>query len=85
MSQTITRNDNNISLYVFDDDKQITVEADRIVIGDPEELIIADCNSGNTTVHTGVTAPDDWAGWKYFFDGTDWTLNPDWVDPATLA
>lgn len=84
MSQTITRNDNNISLYVFDDDEVITVEADRIAIGDPEELIIADCNSSNTTVHTGVTAPDDWSGWKYFFDGTDWTQNPDWVDPATL-
>lgn len=84
MSQTITRNDNNISLYIFPDDEVITVEADRIVIGDPEELIIADGNSSNTTVYAGVTAPDDWSGWKYTFDGTDWTLNPDWVDPATL-
>ena len=79
--KTITRNDNNISLFLFADDKVIDLQADRTVIGDPEELIVADCNSSNVTVHENVTEPDDWYGWKYFYDGTTWTLNSDWVDP----
>jgi hypothetical protein len=78
--KTITRN-NNISLYLFADDKALDVQSDKIVVGDPEELIIGDCNSSNVTVHENVTEPDDWFGWKYFYDGTTWTLNSDWVDP----
>jgi len=31
-----------------------------------------------------TNAPDDWTGNKYFYDGAAWTLNPDWIDPATL-
>lgn len=81
MMKTLTRNDNNISLYIFDDAKLVSVQADRTVVGSPEELIIADCNSGNVTLHENVTPPEDWTGWKYFFDGTTWTQNPDWVDP----
>lgn len=79
--KTIVRNDNNISLYIFSDDKALAVGADRIVVGNPEELIIADCNSSNVTVYEGVTPPADWSGWKYTFDGSVWTQNPDWVDP----
>ena len=79
--KTITRNEDNISIWLFADDKVLDVQSDKIIVGDPEELIIADCNSNNVTVHENVTEPDDWYGWKYFYDGTTWTLNPDWVDP----
>lgn len=79
--KTITRNEDNISIWMFADDKALDVQSDKIIVGDPEELIIADCNSSNVTVHENVTEPDDWFGWKYFYDGTTWTLNPDWVDP----
>jgi len=79
--KTITFNDSNVSVYLFADDKALDVQSDKIIVGDPEELIIADCNSSNVTVHENVTEPDDWFGWKYFYDGTTWTLNPDWVDP----
>jgi hypothetical protein len=37
----------------------------------------------NATIYEDVTnSPEDWTGNKYFFDGTDWDTNPDWVDPA---
>jgi hypothetical protein len=28
-----------------------------------------------------VTAPGDWQGNRYTFDGSDWTEVADWVDP----
>ena len=79
--KTITRNEDNISIWMFADDKALDVQSDKIIVGNPEELIIGDCNSSNVTVHENVTEPDDWYGWKYFYDGTTWTLNSDWVDP----
>ena len=79
--KTITRNEDNISIWMFADNKALDVQSDKIIVGDPEELIIGDCNSSNFTVHENVTGPDDWFGWKYFYDATTWTLNPDWVDP----
>lgn len=82
MSKTLTKE--NKSIYLFDDNETVVMLEDKVIIGDPEKLIIGDCNSNNTVLHEGVTAPDDWAGHKYFFDGTNWTLNPDWVDPTTL-
>ena len=79
--KTLTRDYNNVSLYIFDADEAISVQSDRTIVGDPEKMIIADCNIGNVTLHEDVTPPEDWVGWKYFFDGTTWTQNPDWVDP----
>jgi len=74
----------NCSLYLFDDAKQISVEADRTIIGDPAnpDLYIMDCNTSNAVLHEGVSEPDDWYGWKYTYtsDG-GWALNPIWVDP----
>ena len=74
----------HISLYLFADDKQVLVGSDRVTIGDPSnpDLYIMDCDSSNVVVHEGVTEPDDWFGWKYFYtaDG-GWVLNEDWIDP----
>lgn len=75
---------NNTSLYVFEDSEALTITSDHIIVGNPVKFTIADCNSGNTEVFEQVTPPADWTGHKYFFDGTTWTENPDWVDPATL-
>ena len=74
----------NTSLYIFLDNETVDLQEERVIVGDPPKFIIADCNSSNTELHAGVTPPEDWTGGKYFFDGTTWTLNPDWVDPATL-
>ena len=84
MSKTITFNDSNNSAYLYSDSKKITVREDKIIIGkiSSPELIIGDMNSNNATLHENVTAPDDWFGNKYKFDGSDWSENPEWSDPV---
>jgi len=77
MAQTITFNDTNKSAYIFEDDDILTSHVDRIVC---PELIIGDMNSSNSTIHIGVTPPEDWNWGNYLFDGTTWTPNPDWVE-----
>ena len=62
-------------IYVFADDTAIDVQTDKTVIGDPDTLIISDCNSSNVTVHTSVTDPGDYWGWKYNYDGASLTAN----------
>jgi len=76
--QTITFSGTNISAYIFEDDDTITITAAEIVC---PELRISDMNSSNATVHTGVTPPEDWIGGKYFFDGSSWSANLDYVKP----
>lgn len=68
--KTLTKN--NLSLYIFEDGENVTIENNRVVT---DGLIIGDLNAGNAVLHEGVTAPDNWKGSRYFFDGTDWTLN----------
>lgn len=72
------------SIYTFDNAEVLDISANNIAVGDPVKFFIHDCNSSNTVLHEGVTPPEDWTGHKYLFNGTDWTLNPDWVDPTTL-
>mgnify|MGYP000111783024 FL=1 len=80
--KTIVETSSNLSKYLLADDVAITATSDDITVGDPAQFIIADLNSTTVTVTDNVTnAPDDWTGNKYFFDGTTWTANPDWVDP----
>lgn len=81
--KTIVETASGLSKYLLEDDVTIVSNADHIVVGDPAEFIIGDLNSGNVTITENVTNdPDDWSGNKYFFDGTTWTLDPNWVDPT---
>jgi len=81
--KTIVETSTGLSKYLLADDVTITATADNITVGDPAQFIIADLNSGNTTITENVTnAPSDWTGNKYTFNGTTWTANPDWVDPS---
>ena len=83
--KTIVETSSNLSKYLLADDVTIIATAQDITVGDPAQFIIGDLNSTTVTVTDNVTnAPDDWTGNKYFYDGAAWTLNPDWVDPATL-
>jgi len=83
--KTIVETSSGLSKYLLADDVTIIATAQDITVGDPAQFIIGDLNSTTVTVTDNVTnAPDDWTGNKYFYDGAAWTLNPDWVDPATL-
>lgn len=80
--KTIVETSTGLSKYLLADDVTIVSNADNIVVGDPAQFIIGDLNSGTVTITENVTnAPEDWSGNKYTFDGTTWTLNPNWVDP----
>jgi len=81
--KTIVETSSGLSKYLLADDVTITATAENITVGDPAQFIIGDLNSTTVTVTDNVTnAPADWTGNKYFFDGTTWTLNPNWVDPT---
>jgi len=80
--KTIVETSTKLCKYLLADDVKITATSDTITVGDPAQFIIADLNSGNTTITENVTnAPSDWVGNKYKLDGSTWSANPDWVDP----
>ena len=80
--KTIVETSTKLSKYLLADDVVITATANDITVGDPAQFIIADLNSGNTTITENITnAPEDWVGNKYKLDGTTWSANSDWVDP----
>ena len=67
--KTIVETSTKLSKYLLADDVTITATSDNITVGDPAQFIIADLNSGNTTITENVTnAPDDWTGNKYKLD-----------------
>jgi len=77
--QTITENDTNLSIFIYEDEDSVFQNYDNII---SDRLTIWDRNASNTTLHTGVTPPTDWQGEKYFFDGTNWAINPAWQEPT---
>ena len=85
--QTIVRKDTNISLYYLEDSKTVDIGSDQttISVGGTPELIIADCNSSNVTLHTGVDEQATWWGWKYKYDGSSWSANADFKGSNNLT
>ena len=76
-----------MSVYLLHDDATVDLAATsnatvRGNTGGSVDFDIGDLNSSNATVHEGVTAPDDWRGNRYTFDGVDWTEIEGWVDPT---
>ena len=85
MSQTITRNSDNVSVFVFDDSVEVNLSATpnaTVRNNGSNDFDIGDFNASNATLHTGVTAPDGWVGGKHTYDGSDWGDVAGWVDPA---
>tara|TARA_Y100000593_G_scaffold38732_1_gene74947 strand:- start:31 stop:399 length:369 start_codon:yes stop_codon:yes gene_type:complete len=86
MSQTITRKADNVSVYILHDDATVDLSATphatvRGNTGGPVDFNIADLNSSNAEVHTGVTAPSGWMGGKHTYDGSSWGDASGWVHP----
>lgn len=82
--KTITSNQNNVSLYLFEDSETIVVTQTEITVGNPPRFIIGDLNSTNSTLFENVSNPEDWQGWKYLYAAADgWVLNPDWNPPES--
>ena len=81
--QTLVDKIPKISYFVFNDDRNITIDDTRTICASTsadkyettDEMIILSMNNSNTLKYTGVTEPKDWIGVKYKFDGTNWTKN----------
>lgn len=82
--KVLVRNEDNISIYLIDDGATVDFVGDQIhITGDAEmgDVVVGDRSSDDTTLYEGVTdAPDDWFGWKYYYDGSAWSLNPNFED-----
>tara|TARA_R100000234_G_C4950024_1_gene156911 strand:- start:151 stop:708 length:558 start_codon:yes stop_codon:yes gene_type:complete len=74
----------NESVFVFEDGASVTFDADnnKIICADTGNIFGAPANfeihAVDTTkfkLYSGVTAPSDWIGRKYKFDGSSWTFN----------
>ena len=81
--KTIARNGSNVSLYLFDDATEVAIDETKTTVGNPVQFYINDCNTGNATLHTGVTTPEEWTGWKYLYTLDGWVLNPNWTPPES--
>ena len=86
MSKTIIRKSDNVSVYLLHDDATVDLAAtpNATVRGNTggSDFDIGDLNSSNATVHEGVTAPGDWQGNRYTFDGSSWTEVSGWAAPT---
>lgn len=80
--KTLIRKNTDISLYIFEDSEQINITEDHTEVGNPVNLIIADCSFDNVALIENVTPPTDWSGWKYTFVNNEFITNPNYVDPT---
>jgi len=75
---TATLKNNNLSVFRAEDGDVVSLELDHIkrneeyIYGLPEDEV---------TLYLNVGEPEDWSSGKYFFDGVNWSRNPDWIDP----
>lgn len=70
--KTLIRNEDQISIYLFEDSVSLVVSEDSITIGNPVTKTIGDRNSNNTTLIEGITAPEDWSHWGYKYINGEW-------------
>ena len=63
-----------VSVYLLDDADTVNILDDMIEIRGVRDFNIADMSTTNATLHENVTAPANWKGGKYTFDGVDWIV-----------
>lgn len=77
--KVITEKDTNLSVAIFQDGDNVTLDELRLTATDLYEIkyIYNFLNNSNATLHENVIAPDDWHPHKYKFDGEAWELCPE--------
>lgn len=80
--KTIVETSSRLSKYLLNDADVINLQDDCVIVGDPTNFIVSDLNAKSVIIYENVTAPSDWVGNKYLFDGMDWTANPNWNEPG---
>tara|TARA_B100001094_G_C17637401_1_gene533375 strand:+ start:175 stop:462 length:288 start_codon:yes stop_codon:yes gene_type:complete len=81
MSKVLVRDDDGMAAYVWPSSYNVELLADKVVVKEDNQVLynISDLNATNSTFHSNVSdIPEDWAGGKYMFDGSSWTVNPVW-------
>ena len=79
--KTLININTKTSLYLFEDSETVDIQSDKVVIGNPESLIIDDLDSSNATLIEGIPEPSDWVGHKYFYN-SGWETNTNYVSPT---
>lgn len=80
--KTITFNTDNRSIILTDDQTDLVVKTNHV--RKSVERIYG-LTQDKVTLYENVTnTPEDWKPSKYLFDGTNWTENPNWVDPEQM-
>jgi len=77
--KTIVNLENNVSLYLFEEEEQVLLNESITIVGEPPRFIIHDCNSNNSVIYRGLATPEDWVGWKYLVIEDQWVDNPEYL------
>jgi len=84
--KTIVSNDTKISLFLFENDKELDITELTTTVGTEPDFIVANCGSSNTTLYENVDdSPEDWVGYKYKYSGTVWSGNTDYSETLEEA
>ena len=71
----------NLCLDAFEDDDPSEVTNEFIKV---RSHYYMDLNPTNASVVSCSSVPEDWEPNKYLYSNNQWTIHPDWVDPATM-
>lgn len=76
--KTIVWKETRESILIESDETPIFVFDNKVVVGDGQnKYSIFDMNKNNIYLYDGVTVPSDWFPYKYCFNGSSWSANPD--------
>jgi len=79
--KTIVRKDNNVSIWLFDDDVGIAIGETQTDVSNNIISTISDCNTSNALLYENITPPTDWFYHKYIYTNNTWSDNPNFIDP----
>jgi hypothetical protein len=77
----LVENETNLCKFIWDNGYTVT-QTDTSTTTDEQNIL--DMTIDNSTIYDDVTPPEDFAVNKYFYDGQNFTLNEEYIDPETL-